>query len=130
MTHIYSLPLPPSANSYYRSLGRGRVVISAAGREYRKTVWALAMQTGQPAYTCRIVVTVAVTFARTGRMDLDNRLKPLLDALQHARAYDDDSQIDDLRIYRCGAPRPPGDVLVTIKTLEPLPPRWQADHVS
>lgn len=35
-----------------------------------------------------------------GRPDLDNRLKPLLDALEHAGIYDNDRQIDDLRIRR------------------------------
>ena len=34
------------------------------------------------------------------KRDLDNILKSLLDALQHARVYPDDSQIDRLTIIR------------------------------
>jgi len=36
------------------------------------------------------------------RRDLDNAMKALLDSLEHAGVYDDDSQIDDLRIVRGG----------------------------
>lgn len=130
MTNRYALPLPPSANSHWRAIGRGRVIISAAGRDYRKSVWGLCIETGQMTLTGRIAVTVAATFARHGKSDLDNRLKPLLDALQYGGAYEDDSQIDDLRIYRVGIEKP-GGVIVTI---EPLPdavsPRWVLDNIS
>jgi crossover junction endodeoxyribonuclease RusA len=36
------------------------------------------------------------------RRDLDNIQKPVLDALQHARVYQDDSQVDLLVTRRCG----------------------------
>ena len=34
------------------------------------------------------------------RRDLDNSMKGLLDALEHAGVYADDSQIDELKIVR------------------------------
>jgi len=34
------------------------------------------------------------------RRDLDNVLKSLIDAIQHAKVFPDDSQIDALRVYR------------------------------
>ena len=34
------------------------------------------------------------------RRDLDNMLKPMLDALTYVKVWSDDSQIDDLRIIR------------------------------
>lgn len=45
--------------------------------------------------------------------DLDNILKALLDALAHAGVYADDSEIDELHIYRLPA-RAPGTVFLTI----------------
>ena len=33
-------------------------------------------------------------------MDIDNRAKPLLDALQHAKVFIDDSQVDRLILER------------------------------
>jgi len=50
-------------------------------------------------------------------IDLDNRLKAVLDALQEARVYDDDWQIDFLQIQR-GEPVRHGAIYVTIETIE------------
>ena len=36
------------------------------------------------------------------KCDIDNYMKALLDALQHAGCYDDDEQIDELHIVRMG----------------------------
>jgi Holliday junction resolvase RusA-like endonuclease len=47
------------------------------------------------------------------RRDLDNILKAILDALQHAGCYADDSQIHALRAIK-QEPQPPGRVVVTI----------------
>jgi crossover junction endodeoxyribonuclease RusA len=47
------------------------------------------------------------------RRDLDNTQKALLDSLQHAGVYRDDSQINDLRITRY-APAKGGIVIVQI----------------
>ena len=50
-------------------------------------------------------------------IDLDNRLKAVLDALQEARVYDDDWQIDFLQIQR-GEPVRHGAIYVTIEAIE------------
>jgi Holliday junction resolvase RusA-like endonuclease len=46
----------------------------------------------------RVVVEVYVPDRR--KRDLDNLHKGILDSLTHAGVWGDDSQIDDLRIYR------------------------------
>jgi len=49
------------------------------------------------------------------KRDLDNTMKALLDALQAAGVYTDDSQICDIHISRRRIIRPDGMVIVTAK---------------
>ena len=54
------------------------------------------------AITGPIRLEAIVTRPDRRRRDVDNLLKSLLDALDHAEVYEDDSQIQDLRIgWRC-----------------------------
>ena len=48
----------------------------------------------------RLIVTIEAYPPDKRKRDLDNILKSLLDALQHAGMYPDDSQIDVLSIAR------------------------------
>lgn len=94
------LPMPPSINGYWRAF-RGRQIISEAGREYRKAlVSAYGGGQGQQFGSARLSVTLSVHAADRRRHDLDNVCKAILDGLTHCGIYDDDSQIDDLRIVR------------------------------
>lgn len=94
------LDWPPTANTYYRNVN-GRTLLSAKGRQYRVNVIAdvLAARANK-SLTDRLRVWVAAYPPNRRELDLDNRLKPLLDALEHAAVYVSDSQIDDLRIVR------------------------------
>ena len=128
--NTYRLPYPPTINHYWRSIGRGRVVISAAGREYRKVVWALALETAQEKLHGALKVVVAVTCPDRRTRDLDNLPKALLDALRYGGAYDDDGFIDDFRIYRAGIGKP-GGVIVTVQQFPtPLTQRQVLDTFS
>lgn len=114
---MIELPWPPSANTYYRHPTRGplagRHLISEKGRAYRKAVQAIQ---GMPAMgSARLAVTIWLYAPDRRRRDLDNSAKGLLDALTHAGVWDDDSQIDDLRIVRAEIV-PGGKVLVEIKS--------------
>jgi crossover junction endodeoxyribonuclease RusA len=49
--------------------------------------------------------------------DIDNLLKAILDSLMDAGVYDDDSQVDDLRITR-GDPCPNGACIVILEIIK------------
>ena len=103
--HI-TLGYPPTVNTYWRHIGKGRVVISARGRKYREQVMEDVISESSPMLTGRLKVTIKAYMPDRRRRDIDNLTKALLDALAHARLYDDDEQIDDLRIVRMGVEKP------------------------
>lgn len=95
----YELPYPPSANTYYRHVG-AKVLISRDGRGYRKTVGQLLLLAGARSLSGPLAVEVDLYPPDRRRRDLDNTQKAMLDALQHAGLYEDDSQIVDLHLRR------------------------------
>ena len=97
---VAELPYPPSLNRYYRSVG-GKVLISAAGRQYRRAVQMALFGLVRQPLTGRLSVTILVSPPDKRKRDLDNTQKSLLDSMQHAGVYADDSQIDHLYIRRC-----------------------------
>jgi crossover junction endodeoxyribonuclease RusA len=118
------LPMPPTVNTYWRSLGTGkgrvRVIISEAGRKYRAAVATHVLLSGANRQL-RERLEVAVVLHPPDRRvrDLDNYHKALLDALTGAGVWCDDSQIDRLSIER-GEIWPGGGVRVTVN---PIPVR-------
>lgn len=93
------LPLPPSINHYWRS-HRNRRFISKEGVLFREAVIKECAEQGVKEIPGRLAVYVSVYFATRRRSDIDNRLKSLLDALEHAGCYENDSQIDEIHIFR------------------------------
>ena len=99
------LPFPPSVNTYWRSIGRGRVIISQAGRKYRQAVVDTVRPQTQAAgggrrTPPRLGMILDAFPPDRRRRDLDNMLKAPLDALTYAGVYEDDSQIDVLTMRR------------------------------
>ena len=108
---------PPSVNSYWRSIGRGRVIISSKGRLYRESVIQDVSDLDLPILQGRLKVTIQAWMPDKRRRDVDNITKALLDALAHAMVYQDDEQIDDLRIIRMGIEKP-GRVEIEIEEID------------
>lgn len=97
-----SLGVPPSTNTYYRSVAGKGVLISKRGREYRDEVARLCQDyVGSFADDARLSILVVLRPPDKRKRDLDNFCgKALLDALMKAGIFQDDSQIDCLTMIR------------------------------
>jgi crossover junction endodeoxyribonuclease RusA len=92
-----NLPFPPSVNQIWRSY-KGRTVLSKKAREFRQQVSMIASNI--PCIKkggVRVDINIHPPDRR--KRDLDNLLKSLLDSL-NGKAYGDDSQVDEIHIYR------------------------------
>ena len=111
------LPVSPSTNTYWRRNGN-RYFVSESGVKYKALVrCAFGDDFVGFGGHCRLKVTVHYYPKDKRVCDLDNRLKGLLDALMEVGVFEDDSQIDDLRIVR-EAIVPKGLMYVVIEELE------------
>lgn len=96
------LPWPPTVNSYYVKT-KTHVHISPKGKNFREDLnLAIVQQAPDLALggDFRIMLEVVLFPPDRRKRDLDNHMKALLDALTKAGVWEDDSQIDQLQIYR------------------------------
>ena len=107
------LPWPPSVNHYYRHSARG-TWISRKGRAYREAICSM-LRDNVPLLEGHLEITIDAYPPDKRRRDIDNILKCLLDSLQHAGVYGDDTQIKDLHCFMHEPCRPNGKVNVAIR---------------
>jgi crossover junction endodeoxyribonuclease RusA len=120
------LPFPPSVNGYWRSIPSGkstRQITSKRGREYREAVAlrvAIARANGafpKEPLTGRLRYSIELFPPSRHRRDISNfAYKAIQDALTHAGAWVDDSQIDEEHAYRRDV-TPPGYVLLEVEEI-------------
>jgi len=91
-----SIPMPPSMNNLWINLkGGGRARSEGYKAWVVEACWAIKL-----AAPCKFAgsVRIDMRFERTNMVsDLDNRIKPILDALQKMEVVENDRQVIDLR---------------------------------
>lgn len=101
-----TLPVPPSANIYWRTTRDGRTYVSKEARDYKELAARLAAVKGMRPIR-GVDVEVHIDWFRERRVgDLDNRLKVIFDALKGV-AYTDDKQIAAIDARRFDDPKNP-----------------------
>lgn len=118
-----TLPWPPSVNAMWRTPTKGplagRTMLSEDGRKYRKAVAdAMLIQRPRPFGAQRVAVDIEARLPDRRRRDMDNLAKGPLDALTHAGLWDDDCQVDDLRVWRSSTPHAGGALIVRVSVIE------------
>lgn len=112
------LPYPPSANRLWRNVS-GRTLKSGAYRRYLSACKVAVMAQRTTPVAGRFHVTIVADRPDDRRRDLDNLVKPSLDALMACGVIDDDSQAEQI-IMRWSSREPANDPQLTITV-------WPAD---
>lgn len=94
---VLTLPYPPRLNTYYRMF-RGRMLLSAAGRQYKESVALACKKAGLRPLAGPL--RVFLTYYRPRQAgDLDGLFKAVLDALE-GFAFEDDKQVEEIHATR------------------------------
>ena len=113
---MLTLPIPPSANKYWRTW-KGRFLVSEEARVYKSAVKILARGYDPISGNVSLVVHV---FRPRRIGDLDNYLKVLMDSLRGV-LYEDDSQVVVIYATRHEDPKNPR-VEVSCESVQPGTP--------
>lgn len=115
-TYTYRLPWPPSMNTYWRR-GPNVTYLTKKAREFRKEVAdSLGLRSMYFPLDAELAVNLELTLPDKRARDIDNHIKAVLDALQHAGVFYNDGQVSELRVKRLHI-EPPGACDVTITEL-------------
>ena len=98
-----TLPLPPTINHYYgyRNGSVRSKYITGEGKTFRHHVALEVMiaNARDKFKDARLALDVVLNL-KTRAGDIDNRIKALFDALEHADVFDNDRQIDEFHVRR------------------------------
>ena len=107
-----NLPWPPTVNHYWKLKSNGGRYIGAAGVKFRAEVKTAAH--GLHNLAGKVEICIRANPPDKRRRDLDNILKSLFDALQHAHLIGDDFNVEAFSVRRLPVIEG-GRVTVTIK---------------
>ena len=123
MRYEFTLPYPPSLNSYYRHVG-AKVLISEKGRSYRAEVERVVRDLRQagrvPAepLSGELAVEVYIDPPDKRTRDVDNLPKSVLDALTKSGLWSDDGEICRLVLERRREVVRGGRLSVSVETID------------
>lgn len=95
------LPYPPSTNhnAYWGQVGHRRY-LTAKAKAFRADVWEACRN--REGFQIPLAMTVELYPTDRRKRDIDNPIKALLDALQHAGVIADDSLVEKLTVTKRG----------------------------
>jgi len=94
----YNLPLPPSVNSLWRA-GRARMYRSKKYLEWISKCEEYFANRVPPFINYPFAIEIAMGRPSKRKMDIDNRIKAVLDVLERVRVIEDDSLAWHLTVY-------------------------------
>lgn len=101
------LPMPPTINKYYCRARSGGVYCDESVVEFRRLV-TFSLRDHKKDSLDRLALAAGFSFSTKRENDVDNRVKGLQDALQFAKIFKNDSQIDFLCAWRMPKSASPG----------------------
>lgn len=111
-----TLPWPPSVNRLWRSY-QGRQILAAAARRYRRDSRHLVSDAMRESALVTLTVPLEIAIdlhpPTRQRYDADNRIKAILDLLQHAGLVADDAQFQRITVTKCDIVRG-GRIVVSV----------------
>ena len=99
----FTLPYPPSVNSYWKRTKRGMMRSKEATAYINAVGWtvkSILKDLPLGGIEGRLSVEIKIYPPDKRRRDIDNIAKATLDAMQYAGIYQDDNQIDRLTLIR------------------------------
>lgn len=114
---------PPTVNNYYQKTQRG-LFISQKGRKFRDQLCSDFHEqlSGMEPIQGKVRIDVIAWVPDNRRRDLDNIMKPIMDAMTHAGMWDDDSQVDQMCVYRGAKSAPNGAIYIRVDEAAPIIP--------
>ena len=105
---------PPTVNNYYVKTHRN-VHISSKGKKFADQLAKDAAEQigGMPMITEKVAIDIIAYVPDLRKRDMDNILKPIFDSMTRAGLWEDDSLVDQIRVYR-GAKTPGGSLYISV----------------